>query len=219
MNIQNINLIYFSPTGTTRKILNAIATGIGPLSFTSVNLTLPAESPFEKDFSHDELVIIGAPVYAGRIPTAAAERIKKLKGKNTPAVLIVLYGNREFDDALLELKDLSQELGFVPLAAGAFIGEHSFATRELPIANGRPDDNDIRTAAELGKKIRKRMESLSDITQMLPLTVPGNYPYREKGPSLPDIARNSHRDMHPLRRMCPGLPHSSHNSGNRGLYP
>ena len=41
----------------------------------------------------------------------------------TPAVLVVVYGNRAYDDALLELSDIATGAGFVPLAAGAFVGE------------------------------------------------------------------------------------------------
>ena len=38
------------------------------------------------------------------------------------------------------------------MAAGAFIGEHSFSRKGMPIAEGRPDESDLKQATEFGKK-------------------------------------------------------------------
>ena len=121
---KQVKLIYFSPTGTTRKVLEGIAGGITVEEAEHIDLTLPEGARQTIPPFSTELVIIGAPVYGGRLPVDAIERFKQLKADKTPAVLIVVYGNREYEDALLELKHLAVELGFNPIAGGAFIGEH-----------------------------------------------------------------------------------------------
>ena len=133
MNISSVKLVYFSPTKTTQKVLEAIANGVGNKNVEHINLTSPnSKTKIFADFI-DELVILGAPVYAGRLPEEAARRISRLKGNNTPAVVVVVYGNREYEDALLELKDLAVTSGLVPIAGGAFIGEHSLHARNFQL--------------------------------------------------------------------------------------
>jgi flavodoxin len=154
MKVKQVKLIYFSPTGTTQKVLESIAKGITVEDVEHINLTLPEGAQQTIPPFSDELVIIGAPVYGGRLPVDAINRFKQLKASKTLAILIVVYGNREFEDALLELKNLAIELGFNPVAGGAFIGEHSFATKDVPIANGRPDSLDVQKAMDFGAKIK-----------------------------------------------------------------
>ena len=67
------------------------------------------------------IAIFAAPVYAGRIPAVAAERFARFKGKHTPAIIFCTYGNRAFDDALLELKELVTANGFKVISAAAFV--------------------------------------------------------------------------------------------------
>jgi len=181
MEIKKVKLIYFSATGTTQKVLESIAKGIDIEDVEHINLTLPKGmqqtiSPFS-----NELVIIGAPVYGGRLPVDAINRFKRLKASNTLAVLIVVYGNREFEDALLELKNLAVELGFNPVAGGAFIGEHSFATKDVPIANGRPDSNDLQIAKKFGEKIKDKVKALQSPEVLKDFYISGRFPYAAGG--------------------------------------
>ena len=181
MEVKKVKLIYFSPTGTTQKVLESIARGITNEDVEHINLTLP-EGVQEKipPFS-DELVIIGAPVYGGRLPVDAVDRFKQLKASNTTAVLTVVYGNREFEDALLELKNLAIKLGFYPVAGGAFIGEHSFATKDVPIANGRPDSRDLQLAMDFGVKIKEKVTAMQPSDAPMELKVSGRFPYAAGG--------------------------------------
>ena len=133
-------------------------------------------------------MILGAPVYAGRLPEEAVRRISRLKGNNTPAVVVVLYGNREYEDALLELKDLALKLGFVPIAGGAFIGEHSYATTEFPIAEGRPNSQDLQKSMEFGKALRQKMEAMENLEYETPVAVPGDFPYKDRMPPSDECA-------------------------------
>ena len=129
----------------------------------------------------NQLTLIGIPVYGGRIPLEAAHRLERLKGREAPAIVVVLYGNRAYEDALMELRDLAVRLGFIPVAGGAFIGEHSYADETTPIASGRPDRDDLRRAREFGRMIRRKLEKIRELREVAPITVPGNFPYKERG--------------------------------------
>jgi ferredoxin len=94
---------------------------------------------------------------------------------------VVAYGNRAYEDALLELRDLVTETGFVPVAAGAFLGEHSFSTEAVPLAHGRPDAQDARVATAFGGRVREALEGLDALDQLPALPVPGSRPYKEVG--------------------------------------
>jgi len=177
MEVKHVKLIYFSPTGTTKKVLESMAKGITVEDVEHINLTLPEGAQQKIPPFTDELVIIGAPVYGGRLPVDAINRFRQLKASKTLAILIVLYGNREFEDALLELKNLAIELGFNPVAGGAFIGEHSFATKDVPIANGRPDSLDVQKAMDFGAKIKNKVTALQSPDAQMDLEIPGRFPY------------------------------------------
>lgn len=177
MEVKQVKLVYFSPTGTTQKVLTGIARGITAEDSAHVDLTLPEGRPQTILFGSDELVILGAPVYGGRLPVDAINRFKHLKASNTLAILIVVYGNREYEDALLELKDLAVALGFNPIAGAAFIGEHSFATEDLPIANGRPDSQDVQIAVDFGTRIKAKVAALPSPDIQMDLEIPGRFPY------------------------------------------
>ncbi len=169
-----VNQLYFSPTRTGEQIVKAIAGGIDKGKGIIVDITRSAEA---KAFASDDLVLAAVPVYAGRVPDTALERLKKMKGDNTPAAVIAIYGNRAFDDALLELSDIMTAQGFDVIAGAAFIGEHSFSSRDLPIAANRPDSDDLAAALDFGQKLLNLWEMKGD--HKVP-RIPGNRPYREK---------------------------------------
>lgn len=183
MNIEKLRLLYFSPTQTTKKVLNAIAAGFRPEIVMHTDLTLPdsihSEEPMEKIRIDDGLTFIGVPVYSGRVAPEAAGRIRQFRADGTPAVLVVVYGNREFEDALRELKELAVEAGFRPIAGGAFIGEHSFADSKFPIARRRPDHKDFEKCAEFGALIKEKIQQVDSIDSIPIPEFPGNYPYRD----------------------------------------
>lgn len=185
MHILHTEIILFSPTGTTRTVLEAIAEGLDAATMSRLDLTRPESSQprMQNRPENDELALIGVPVHAGRVPALAAERLRAcVRGKGRPAVLVAVYGNRAFEDALLELRDLANELGFVPVAAAAFVGEHSFSTALLPVAQGRPDMEDRAKALAFGREVRSRIAGIPDGATLRNLPgphVPGNFPYRE----------------------------------------
>ena len=201
MEVKKVKLIYFSPTGTTKKVLEGIAKGLTVEDVEQVNLTLPEKVQKIIPSFSDELVIIGAPVYGGRLPVDAINRFKQLKASNTLAIIIVVYGNREFEDALLEMKNLAVELGFKPVAGGAFIGEHSFATKDVPIANGRPDSLDIQKAMNFGAKIKHKVATLQSPDAQMNLEIPGRFPY-EGGPRSMAVSPVTKEDLCTVCGTC-----------------
>jgi ferredoxin len=205
METSKVTLISFSPTGTTQKVLESIARGIAAKEVEQVNLTLPKGVPQVIPPFSDELVLIGAPVYGGRLPGDAVKRFTKLHASETPAVLVVLYGNRDFEDALLELRNLSRELGFVAVAAGAFVGEHSFSSEDLPTAKGRPDSEDIQKAIDFGAAIRKKAATLPSIEAMADVDIPGRFPYESGGARPMAVSPVTREDTCTLCGTCAGV--------------
>jgi ferredoxin len=204
MEVNQVKLIYFSPTGTTQKVLESIAKGINIQDIEDFNLTLPQGAQQTIPPFTDELVIIGAPVYGGRLPVEAINRFKQLKASNTLAILVVVYGNRDFEDALLELKNLAIALGFKPIAGGAFIGEHSFATKDVPIANGRPDSLDVQKAMAFGAKINGKVTALQSADAQTDLEIPGRFPY-EGGVRSTSVSPVTQEDTCTVCGTCAGV--------------
>lgn len=202
MHIDSAKLIYFSPTQTTRKIIAGIAQGVQIARVAHADLTLPDASRQKLVARHEELAIIGAPVYSGRLPAVAISRFRELKGNGAPAVIVVVYGNRAYEDALRELRDIALEAGFKPIAAGAFIGEHSYSTIATPIAAGRPDAEDLGQAMAFGKAIREKMMNMGVPDQTGSLHVPGNFPYKELR-MLADILPVTQETLCTKCKRCP----------------
>ena len=174
------HIIFFSPTHTSAKIASAIGESIGMGRRIEIDLTTDENSsPIE---IKDSITIIAVPVYAGRVAPIALQRLRRLKGNNAPAILVAVYGNRDYEDALVELRDETIQLGFTPLAAGAFIGEHSYSRPNMPIAEGRPDVTDLQIAEQFGKDCLTKLEKDETLSDFY---LKGNIPYRFVGPSTP----------------------------------
>lgn len=165
--LNNVQLYYFSPTGGTRACADAFCGAIAE-KITAVNLGLrsPAAAP------EGELVVFALPVFSGRIPAVAAEKIGELKGTGRKAVTLAVYGTRAYEDALLELNNTVAAAGFQIVASAAVIAQHSVVPA---VGKGRPDQEDAEELAAFAGKVLKKLESGVDT----PVSVPGNYPYKE----------------------------------------
>lgn len=168
----NITTVVFSPTESTKAVTTMVAEGLGTLGEELNTTCLEAQ---QRTFAQEDLVVFGIPVYGGRVPALAIERIKALHGSSTPAVLVAVYGNREYDDALLELKETIEENGFIAIAAGAFIAEHSIMHS---VAKGRPDASDKIKIAEFAKVVIEKMARVEAASVLPRVTVKGNHPYK-----------------------------------------
>lgn len=174
--MDKIYLIYFSATANTKTILEKIAEGTGINDITEIDITpLKNRTNADIDIPKDALVLFGAPVYMGRVQRDALSFIKNIKGQGQNAVALVTYGNRAYEDALLELSDTIFQNDFNVLAAAAFIGQHSFTDKTIEIAAGRPDKKDLDTALELGKDIIEKISTNNNGK----IQIPGNRPYKK----------------------------------------
>ena len=117
MEIKQYVLAVFSPTGGTLKIARAICKGTG-LAGTEVDL---CTEPEPREIGPDTLLVAAMPVYENRIREVALRRLSRLRGKSRPAVAVVVYGNRDYGDALPELSDTLQESGQSPAAGNLFV--------------------------------------------------------------------------------------------------
>ena len=162
--------IIFSPTGGTQKCADIFAAAFGK----EVELIDLADFSYDftsTDITSEDVCIIAAPAFGGRIPEAAASRLKLIQGNGAKAILIAVYGNREFDDCLVELQDIAAENGFVPVAGVGAIAEHSLIRK---FGAGRPDASDVEELNAFASHIMEKLNA----EQFLPLSVPGNHPYK-----------------------------------------
>ena len=193
------HLIYFSPTKTTKRVVEQIATGLNARDIEHHDLTRLKQ---EIDLHLvDGIAIIGIPVYAGRVPEIFLKRTEKLSANGVPTVLVALYGNRAYEDALIEFRDVALSKGFTVVAIGAFIGEHSYSTSTQLIAANRPDVADLQNAKEFGAIVAKKMQQGFD--QATPV-IPGDTPYKERV-SLGGIAPETDRDLCTLCGTCSSI--------------
>lgn len=182
MNYSVTRLITFSPTHTSFRVGEAILSGMRAKQQIITDITW--QKPEEVYCKTEEPVVFVLPVYGGRIAETALERLVSVRGENTPAVVVVVYGNRDYEDALLELTDWVRTHGFIPVAAAAFIGEHSYSRADRPIAAGRPDAQDCRMAEEFGQKVSQELKN-HPLDGLPELKVRGNRPYKSRGPKTP----------------------------------
>lgn len=186
MNLKTAKIVSFSPTGTTKQIVEAIARGLAPEKSEHVDITAEEDRNRPLRLAKDEMLVIGVPVYMGRVPALLGDWVGMMRADNTPAVCVVVYGNRAYEDALLELTDMVKDRGCVPVAGAAFIGEHSFSSADTPTAQGRPDDNDLALAERFGRRIREKLESIPALCDASSPDVPGSSPYKD-GTKLWDV--------------------------------
>ncbi len=163
--------IYFSATDTTRMYVDLLSKALGYHAAESVNLAdnLAVKLPA---LSSDDVLVLAAPVYGGRLPQAVAQRFRELKGPGIKSIAMVVFGNRDYDDALLELTDILTEGGFDVIGAGAFVARHSIFPK---VAAARPDDEDIRSVTKFAAQCRKTIEN--GCTGQL--KVKGKHPYKK----------------------------------------
>ncbi|MCK9355994.1 MAG: EFR1 family ferrodoxin [Dehalococcoidia bacterium] len=179
MNIKRVWAVFFSATGTTRKVVTGVAEGIAArlgVASERFDFTLPGSRKTALSFTADDLVVLGTPVYAGRVPNVLLKYLGTVQGNGAIGVPVVVFGNRNYDDALIELRDILEKDGFHTLAAAAFVGEHSFSTT---LAEGRPDEADMAVVRDFARKVTDKLGTITDVHALPPVTVKGvPQPYR-----------------------------------------
>lgn len=176
--------IIFSPTGGTAKVTDILTEGFEE-DKKEISLL-----PYDYDYhscvlEKNDICFIAVPSFGGRVPQEAVKRLGQMHGNSAMAVIVCVYGNRAYEDTLLELRDTAEAAGFVPVAAVSAVAEHSIMRK---FAAGRPDEVDISELREYGKKIREKLEQ-GEIQGEI--KVPGNSPYKKLGaiPFVPKPGR------------------------------
>ena len=178
---RRIRAVYFSPTHCTKKLTVKTAEKLSEVleaKTKETDMTLPKEREKEIELNEKDVLVFGFPVYGGRIPLLLEPVIKKIKGSGNPVIIMAVYGNRNFDDALLEARDIFTKKGFRVVSAGAFIGEHSYTKN---VGTGRPDTEDMKKAEEFAKETAEKIKNRDSIEI---LEVPGNKPYKERSAGI-----------------------------------
>lgn len=174
MEISKVHSLFFSATFSTKKIIREIVSKLG---FDNVEQDITGNIPDKvQQLGAKDLLVVGVPVFSGRVPEMAVEGINRIQGNNTPAIIVCVYGNRDFDDALIELKNLVCEKGFIPIAAAAVIAQHSIFPQ---VAANRPDKNDFSLIYDFCCKVKNIIASIDHLDCRFDLQVQGNKPYRK----------------------------------------
>jgi len=208
MKIDNLHVVWFSATTTTKRITGLIAEQFTAESVTNHDTTknIPEDDIL---IGPNDLLIAGMPVYAGRIPAIAAKALSKFKGGRTPAVIICVYGNRDYDDALLELKEILKTNGFSTISAGAFIAQHAIFPA---VGASRPDEKDRSIIIDFARKSAAILATIEGTDALPDINVKGNHPYKKPGkiPLSPRAARKCDK-CGICAKLCPtdAIPASS----------
>lgn len=160
--IRKIWAVSFSPTGGTSRIVRLLADEMGErlhIPVEEIAYTLPAEREKVYTFAADELLILGTPVYAGRIPNKILPDVdRSFEGNGTLAVAVSVFGNRNYDDGLMELALLLENHGFCVAAAAAAAARHAFSD---DIGAGRPDKQDEKELRVFARKAAEKIREFS----------------------------------------------------------
>ena len=178
MKIQSIKTVYFSATGNTKNVVKLIGETIARnmnLSYKEIDFTLPQAHKDSYEFTKEELVIFGTPVYAGRVPNKVLPMIQGLfQGNDAFAVPVVTFGNRNYDNALIELRNELENNHFHTIAAGAFVAQHAFTDQLATMRPDKSDQEEIRGFAKRIVMIVEMIQTLGEIPK--PVHVKGIEP-------------------------------------------
>ena len=154
-----LHLVYFSPSGSTEKIVRTVASGIEGVPVETIDLLTSASRKKRYTFGPNDIVIFGM-MTAGKLFTLSDEIFACLEGNDTPFIGVVTFGNGYYGIALNEMMKRAEGRGFKVAALGAFVARHSMDTT---IAEGRPDAHDKEIMVDFGRKAFEKVKS-GDLT-------------------------------------------------------
>lgn len=159
--------IVFSPTGGTEKVAYIIGSH---WSEHPIKIDLSdAQADFSKcEITQQDMVVIAMPSFGGRAPAVAIERFKQIHGNGARCVVVCVYGNRAYEDTLVEMEDAAKECGFQVTAAISAVAEHSIVRQ---FAAGRPDESDQKQLSDFADTILRKTSTVT--------MVPGRRPYKK----------------------------------------
>lgn len=168
MNIDKVKAVYFSPAGHTQKVVQEIAERIAEklgVTMEEQDFTLPENRKEVTHYDSGELVVFGVPVYAGRVPNKILPDVENLfKGNGAMAVPVVTFGNRAFDNALIELRNVLEDNDFHTVAGAAIVAEHVYSDK---IAPGRPDAADLAEIEQFANAVADKVANADEIPEKI----------------------------------------------------
>ena len=163
--------ILFSPSGGTEQVAEVICKQWSR-EIEKIDLCNPNEDFAKYNIDKDALVLIAVPCYNGRMPQVAKERMSKIKGNGAKCAVLCVYGNRAYEDTLVELEDVANDCGFTVIAGVAAIAEHSIY---LYCGIGRPNYSDENRLKEIARDIFGKFNKNIDTKP----EIKGNRPYKK----------------------------------------
>lgn len=137
----------YSPCGSTMAVARAVARGTGlPVT----ELDLARSDPEGRHFAPDELVVLAAPTYGGRLSARAEERMAPLAGAFSPAVAVAAYGDRDPGTCAYEIQELARAAGMAPVAAIEAPCTHVMVAA---LGAGRPSVADLAVLEGFGAEV------------------------------------------------------------------
>lgn len=171
--------IVFSPTGGTQKVANVITKNCTNVE--TIDLSVPTTDYSKYTCKTDDVVVIAMPSFGGLAPAVALDRLSRIAGNSAKCILVTVYGNRDYEDTLVQMEDTAKQCGFKIIAAIAAVAEHSIMRQ---YAAGRPNENDCAQLEEFAAKITDKLKRGNVQTP----AIPGNRPYKKAG-SLPLVPK------------------------------
>lgn len=133
MKFKRVWAVYFSPTGTTKKVACHMADELADLlkaKRCDYDFTLPKAregfasisgadagdleaSEIKGEESGSDLAVFATPTYAGRVPNVLLKYLSSIRGNGAAAIPVVTFGNRNFDNSLIELRDILEMRVFI----------------------------------------------------------------------------------------------------------
>lgn len=162
----------FSPTGGTEKAANMITKKWQDVE--QIDLSVVSQDYGRYKFDPEDLVLIAMPSFGGLAPQVALDRLSQIKGNSAKCVIMTVYGNRAYEDTLVQMQDTAEKCGFQVIGAVAAVAEHSIMRQ---FAAGRPDEEDSRQLGEFAAEILEKVEA-GDVSKPV---IPGNRPYKKAG--------------------------------------
>lgn len=161
MEIHKVHSVFFSAAFTTKAIVQGVVKQLHADNIQH-DITSSVLIP-DLRLGRDELLVVGVPSYSGRVPIQASQQLLRVKGDVSPAMIVCSYGNRDYEDTLVELKDLLTANGFRIVSAAAFIARHSIFRN---VASERPDTEDNRIVDDFGCKSWRILSDIRDTSTM-----------------------------------------------------
>ena len=87
-----MHIVYFSPTGGTRKAAYIIGKEIDPQA-TEIDITDHTRQQNSYELNGEDTLLVAVPVYGGRVPSVAIDRLKRITGHTGIGITTMLYLN------------------------------------------------------------------------------------------------------------------------------